>query len=34
MGDASVHFIPWDIDRTVYLYLGDREDGNPATLPN
>jgi prepilin-type N-terminal cleavage/methylation domain-containing protein len=34
MGDASVHFIPWDIDRTVYLYLGDREDGNPASLTN
>ena len=32
-GDGSVHFLPETIDHWMYQYLGDKDDGNPATIP-
>lgn len=33
IGDGSVHFISESIDHWVYNYLGDKCDGQPASLP-
>lgn len=31
--DASVRFVPETVDQTTYMYLGDKDDGNPVELP-
>jgi prepilin-type processing-associated H-X9-DG protein len=32
--DGSIHTISFDIDWQVHRNLGDRNDGNPVTLPD
>lgn len=32
-GDGSVHFLPETIDHWTYQYLGDKDDGEPVTIP-